>query len=70
MTDTALLKEYINKSGLKIQFLADKIGISRAALSQKISNKTEFKASEIRVLCDYLGIDSSDLDRVFFMPSE
>lgn len=70
MTDTALLKEYINKSGLKIQFLADKIGISRAALSQKISNKTEFKASEIRVLCDCLGIDSPDLDRVFFMPSE
>lgn len=71
MTNTALLREYIDKSGLKLQFIADEIGISRASLWQKITNKTEFKASEIRVLCDCLGINSKEkLDRVFFVQSE
>ena len=71
MTNTELLREYIDKSGLKIQYLADKIGISRASLWQKITNKTEFKASEIQILCDLLGINSLREQRnVFFMPSE
>lgn len=71
MTNTELLREYIDKSGLKIQFLAEKIGISRASLWQKITNKTEFKVSEVQILCDLLDIKSSkDQKRVFFMPSE
>lgn len=71
MTNTELLREYIDKSGLKIQYLADKIGISRASLWQKITNKTEFKASEIQILCDLLEINSLREQRnVFFMSSE
>ena len=68
MTNTDLLREYIDNNGVKIQFLAKKLNISRAALSQKINNKSEFKAKEIQGLCDLLGINSPEEQyRVFFM---
>lgn len=70
MTDTEMLRGYIDKSGLKLQFIAEKVGISREALSQKINNKSEFKAREIQILCDLVGIDSPEKQhRVFFMPN-
>lgn len=71
MTDTILLRKYIEESGLKLQFIADKIGITRPSLTNKITNTSEFKASEIQALCDLLGIyDPADQRRVFFMPKK
>ena len=67
MTNTELLKAVIAKSGLKLQHLAEVLGISRQALNKKIENKTQFKAGEIKSLCDVLGIESvSDKERIFF----
>ena len=56
MTNTKLLKEYIRRSGLKINFIASKLGISRAALSNKILNRSEFSQREIEKVCDLLSI--------------
>lgn len=67
MTDTNLLQEVIKKSGLKLQFLADSLGISRTALGNKIQNETEFKASEILALCVLLKIEDPELkEKIFF----
>ena len=67
MTDTKLLEFYIRRSGLKRGKLADSLGISMAALKKKTNGEREFKASEIKILCDMLGIRSSDeMERVFF----
>ena len=66
MTNTLLLEERINESGYKKSFIASKIGKSAYALSLKIKNKTEFKASEINILCDILGIDAQDRMAIFF----
>lgn len=67
MTDTNLLQEVIKKSGLKLQYLADSLGISRTALSNKIQNETEFKASEILALCVLLKIEDPALkEKIFF----
>lgn len=67
MTNTELLKDVISKSGLKVQRLAEVLGISRQALNKKIENKSQFKAGEIKALCDVLGIVSvSDKERIFF----
>lgn len=71
MTDTILLRKYIEESGLKLQFIADKIGITRPSLTNKITNTSEFKASEIQALCDLLDIDDpADQRRVFFYAKE
>lgn len=66
MTNTSLLKQYIDKSGYKKGFIAKKIGITTYALSQKVNNLTEFKASEINVLCELLCIDTENRMAIFF----
>lgn len=70
MTNTKLLEEYIAKSGYKRSFIAKKIGKTAYALSLKINNKNEFKASEINILCDLLCIDIQDRMNVFFLPNK
>jgi hypothetical protein len=67
MTNTELLMEYFKNSGLKLGFIAEKVGLSRYGLAKKINNDTEFKASEIEKLCELLHITSmEDRSRIFF----
>lgn len=66
MTDTIKLKERINNSGYKVEFLAYKLGISRVSLSMKINNVSAFKVPEMYILCDLLGIDENEAKLIFF----
>lgn len=67
MTDTELLKQCIQESGLKKGKLAELLGISKQALSAKLQGRREFKASEIQTLCQVLGIhDAGMKDKIFF----
>lgn len=66
MTNTALLEEYIAKSGYKRSFIAKALGITAYALALKINNKSEFKANEIDILCKLLKIGIKDRMRIFF----
>ena len=51
MTNTTLLRQKIDESGYKLKFLAEKCGLTYYGLMKKVNNETEFKASEIKVLC-------------------
>ena len=64
MTNKELLDEYIAKSGLKISFIAEKLGITVQSFGQKRNNVSSFKAAEIYVLCDLLNI-KEDRDKIF-----
>lgn len=66
MTNTKLLKEAIENSGMSITFIADKIGISREGFYKKMNNLTEFKASEIMDFTEILGISKEERDCIFF----
>lgn len=67
MTDTELLEEKINDSGFKKKYIAEKIGIAPYSLAKKINNITEFKTSEIHMLCTLLKINSlEDREKIFF----
>lgn len=66
MTNTSLLKDYIKKSGYKIVFLAQQLGISEHSLSRKVNGRNEFKASEIETLCKLLKIGTKDRMSIFF----
>lgn len=67
MTDTKLLREAIDNSGMSITFISNEIGISREALYKKISNTTEFKASEITKLSKILNLSNRARDIIFLM---
>lgn len=67
MTNTEMLRRIIKESGLKLEYIAAQLEISRFSLSKKIENETEFKASEIQKLCDVLRISSNeDKEAIFF----
>jgi hypothetical protein len=66
MTNTALLEDYIKKSGYKKGFLVEALGISRYGFILKCNNKAEFKASEIDILCKLLNISVRDRMAIFF----
>ena len=66
MTNTALLEQYIEKSGYKKSFIADQLGITAYGFSLKINNKSEFKASEMTILCELLKINARDKEAIFF----
>ena len=67
MTNTELLEERIKLSGYQKNFIAKTLGLTPYGLALKISNKSEFKASEIEALSDLLGIDSwEDRSAIFF----
>ena len=58
MTDTVRLKEEIKRSGLKKGWIALELGLSSYGFHRKINNESEFKAGEIKSLCQLLKITS------------
>ena len=60
------LKKAINRKGLKIRYIAEKLGISHEAMYNKVKGKTEFKASEISALIDLLDLTANDVFEIFF----
>jgi hypothetical protein len=67
VTNTELLEQKIAQSGLKKQYLAEKVGLSVVGFRNCCINKAEFRASQIQVLCEELKItDLAERDAIFF----
>lgn len=67
MTDTNALMNLIKKSGLKLKFIAESLGLSYYGLKLKINNQQEFKTSEVIKLCKLLEINSlEEKEEIFF----
>lgn len=67
MTNTDKLMDKIKKSGKKISFLAERVGLSRSGFRNCIINKATFKATHIDILCDELKITSlKEKEEIFF----
>lgn len=66
VTDTKMLRELIDSKGIKYGFIAEKLGISHQSLIRKMENSTQFKACEIKDLCDLLDITSLETKELIF----
>lgn len=67
MTDSVALRNLITSRGLKLKYVAERIGLSPYGLSLKINNLQEFKTSEVVALCELLDInDLADKESIFF----
>ena len=67
MTNIDLLEDKIYESGLKKGYIAAKIGVSPSTFSALLNNKAEFKARQIRAICEVLGIhDDAEIRAIFF----
>ena len=66
MTNTTLLRRKIDESGYKLIFLAEKCGLTYQGFMKKVSNDTEFKASEIQTLKELLNLTTEEVNAIFF----
>lgn len=67
MTNVDLLEDKIIKSGKKKTFLAARVGLSLVGFRRCCTNKAEFKASQIKILCEELGIKTpKERETIFF----
>lgn len=65
MPDLKLLESIISDSGMTMVALAEKTGILRETLYNKIRGISEFKASEIAALTKALKLTSEQRDAIF-----
>ena len=65
MVDTQYLVDAVKDSGLKRQFIAEKLGCTRQSFSKKLITG-EFDLKETNVLCEILGFSVRERDRIFF----
>lgn len=61
-----LLKATIKERGVAHQFLAEKIGITPQAFSQKIRGKSEFRLKEAETLSEVLRLEPGEIMAIFF----
>ena len=67
MTNRKLLLQKIESSGLKLGFIAEKLGISYNWLKKKIDGEVPFKVYEVQILCNVLNIrDLQEKENIFF----
>ena len=66
MTDKNLLYYFVKRAGFKNKDIAEAIGITPSGYTLKISNKSDFRQSEIKTICGLLGLTVEERDRVFF----
>lgn len=66
MLNTQLLDEKIDKSGFKVGYLVESLGLSRNGFDKKRKGKTAFRTAEIYVLCDLLKLSESEKMAIFF----
>lgn len=70
MTNTELLEKKIAQSGKKKGYLASKCNLSGAGFRNCMTNKAEWKASQIDILCSELDITSlEEKELIFFAVS-
>lgn len=66
MVNLELLEKEIKESGLKLNYLADKLDISYYGLSKKLKGLNEFKLSEVQKLSKLLKLNQKTRNTIFF----
>ena len=64
--DADLLDEWIGKSGYKVGFIVETLGISRQAFDKKKKGTIPFRKSEKYVICDMLHIPEDIAAKIFY----
>lgn len=66
--DYSKLSGRIKERGYTQKALAEVIGISEGQFCQKLAGRYPFKQTEIRNICDALGISGEEIGVYFFSP--
>lgn len=64
--DTELLEQAIERSGLRVSYIYEQLGISRQAFDRKRKGYFSFRQSEVYVLCSLLNLSNEEKIKIFF----
>ena len=64
--NTNMLKSVLVRNGDNVAALADKMGLSQAALYRRINGETDFDYKEIKAIKDIYSLSPEDIDAIFF----
>lgn len=66
MVDRYMLEKVLKDSGLKRDYIAEQLGITRYSLLRKVKGDSEFTASELAALKNVLRLTQGSFRRIFF----
>ncbi len=66
MTNTTLLRQKIDESGLKMQYIAEKLGMTPQGLYKKLKDESDWFFSQVMILKDLLHLSEEDVNKIFF----
>ncbi len=66
MVNTKLLYGEIKNSGYRVGYVASRLGITYSGFRKKTINRSEFKATEIKIIADLLGLSMERREEIFF----
>lgn len=69
LTNTQLLDEKIEASGLKVSFIIKNLGISDTAFYKKKKGETPFRVAEMKVISYLLHLTDEEVEEIFFSKS-
>lgn len=65
MTNLDMLRRKMDETGMTVVSIAEKSGILRETLYNRMAGKSEFKASEIQALTKVLRLTKKERDDIF-----
>lgn len=66
MTNEKMLREIIDSKGIKLKFIASKLGITYQGFLAKLQNVHDFRQGEIKIITEVLGLTNRQRDDIFF----
>ena len=61
-----LLKDAMDRKNVTIDDLSNKLNISKQSLYFRFNGKVLFKINEVKLIKDYLDLDSNTFNTIFF----
>lgn len=66
MTNTTLLKQKIDKSGYKVIYLAEKVGLTPQGFYKKLKDGSDWVYCQVMILKELLHLTNEEVDLIFF----
>ncbi len=66
MIETELLKEKIEESGYRFNWIAKQLNLSPFGMRKKVNGENEFKVSEVKKISELLNLNEKEREKIFF----
>jgi len=66
MTNTVLLKQKIDRSGYKVIYLAEQVGLTPQGFYKKLKDGSDWTFTQVMILKDLLHLTKEEVNSIFF----